>query len=291
MKKTIAYILSTNFAGSHYLSLLLGSNSRAIHAGELFQLARPPEKRKLQEVYLKHSDVLEGIGAENISQVYDVIFSRVDPQIQVLVDTSKIVRGWADRFVADDQYDHRYLHLIRDPRALVRRWLLGHGLKRQLHYRWKMLRAWGQLRPFAECVSTSRLWLYRWILENRRITDFIRQYRLNATIVTYRDVATQTEREVRRLTEWLGLTYEPAQLEYWNREHIGSEKRGYEWIKQQKTRYFDLRWQTDLSAALQEKIRADKLVNAYLRELGLAFVEDGVTRAVPRDTIGQAIHR
>jgi hypothetical protein len=278
VKKKIVYILFTNFAGSHYLSLLLGSNSRALHAGELFQLGRPAEKRKLQEVYLKETEVLDGIGIDNISQVYDIICSRVDPQVEVLVDTSKIVRGWADRFVNDDRYERLYIHLIRDPRALVRRWLLGRGLKRQLHYRWKVMRAWHRLRPFAEWASTPRLWTYRWLLENRRITDFIKEHHVNATLVTYRDLATQTEAEVRRLTEWMGLAYEPGQLEYWNREHIGTEKRGYEWVKKQKTRYFDLRWKTDLPVDLQERICGDGLVVDYLRELGLGFTEDGLTR-------------
>src|SRR2546428_11097791 len=47
LKRTIIYILSTNYAGSHYLSLLLGSNSRSIHLGEIKRLrdARMHERR------------------------------------------------------------------------------------------------------------------------------------------------------------------------------------------------------------------------------------------------------
>jgi hypothetical protein len=286
VKKRIVYILSTNFAGSHFLSLLLGSNSRALHVGELFQLGRPPQKRKLREVFLKENRVLDGIGPDNIGQVYDIIFSRIDPKIEVLVDTSKIVRGWAERFVNDDRYGRLYVHLIRGPRALVRRYLLRKGLKRQLHYRWKLLRSWSQLKPLAEWSPTPTLWLYRWLLENQRITAFIRAHRLNATLVTYCDLAKETEAEVRRLTEWIGLTYEPGQLEYWNCEHIGTEKRGYEWIKEQKTRYFDLRWKTELPLELQEQIRRDRLVNEYLGELGLRFADEGLTRLSGSDPYG-----
>lgn len=278
VKKRIVYILSTNFAGSHYLSLLLGSNSRACHAGELFQLGRPPQKRKLREVFLKENPVFEGIGMDNIEQVYDTIFSRIDPDAKVLVDNSKIVRGWADRFVDDDRYDRLYIHLIRDPRALVRRYLMQRRFKHQLHYRWKLLRSWRQLRPFVEWSPTPTLWLYRWLLENQRITQFIQAHRLNATLVTYRDLAKETGAEVRRLTEWMGLTYEPGQLEYWNRQHIGTEKRAYEWVKEQKAQYFDLRWKTDLPLELQEQICHDRLVNKYLRELRLSFTDEGLTR-------------
>lgn len=278
MKKKIVYILSTSHAGSHYLSLLLGSNSKAVHAGELFQLGRPPQWRKFKEVFLKQNRVLEGIGPDNIEQVYDIIFSRTDPKTEVLVDNSKIVRGWAERFVNNDRYDRLYIHLIRDPRAIVRRSLMLRGLKNQLHYRWKLMRSWRRLRPFAEWCSTPTLWLYRWLLENRRITEFIDSHRLNATVVTYCDLAKDTEAEVRRLTQWMGLTYEPGQLDYWNFQHIGTEKRAYEWVKEQKVRYFDLRWKTDLPLELQKPICHDRLVNQYLRQLGLAFTHEGATR-------------
>ena len=249
----------------------------AFHAGELFQLGRPPERRKSHEVFLKENRVLEGIGPDNIEQVYDIIFSRVDPKMEVLVDTSKIVRGWAERFVDNDRYERLYIHLIRDPRALVRRFLMQRRLKNQLHYRWKLLRSWRLLRPFAEWCPTPTLWLYRWLLENRRITAFIHAHRLNATLVTYRDLAKETGAEVRRLTEWMGLTYEPGQLDYWNYQHIGTEKRAYEWVKEQKAHYFDLRWKTELPLELQEQICRDRLVNEYLRELGLAFTDEGLT--------------
>jgi hypothetical protein len=280
MKKRIVYILSTNFAGSHYLSLLLGSNSRACHVGELFQLGKSPGRRDVHEVSLKRSGVFEGISTDNIEQVYDIIFSRIDSKMEVLVDNSKIVRGWAERFVDNDRYERLYIHLIRDPRALVRRFLMVRGFKRQSHYRWKLLRSWRRLRPFAEWCPTPTLWLYRWLLENRRIAEFIYAHRLNATLLTYRDLAKETGAEVRRLTEWIGLTYEPSQLDYWNYQHIGTEKRAYEWVKEQKVRYFDLRWKSDLPLELQEQICRDRLMNEYLQELGLAITDEGLTRRV-----------
>ena len=249
------------------------------HAGELFQLGRPPQNHPSNEIFLKENPVFAGIGPDNIEQVYDILFQRSDPNTEVLVDSSKIVRGWADRFVDNGQYDRLYIHLIRDPRAMVRRYLMLQGLKHQLHYRWKLMRSWRRLRPFAEWCSTPTLWLYRWLLENRRITEFIYAHRLNATLVTYHDLAKDSGPEVRRLTEWMGLTYEPGQLDYWNFQHIGTEKRAYEWVKERKVRYFDLRWKTDLPLELQEQICRDRLANEYLREFGLAFTDEGVTRS------------
>jgi len=278
MNKKVVYILCANFSGSHYLSLMLGSNSRACHAGELFHLGRPPQSHPSDEVFLKQNPVFAGIGPDNIEQVYDILFQRIDPHTDVLVDNSKFVRGWADRFVDNDQYDRQYIHLVRDPRAMVRRFLTERGLKNQLHYRWKLMRSWRRLRPFAEWCSTPTLWLYRWLLENRRIAEFITGRQLDATVVTYRDLARDSAAEVRRLTEWMGLTYEPGQLDYWNFQHIGTEKRAYEWVKERKVRHFDLRWKTDLPLELQEHICRDRLVNEYLRQFGLALTDEGLSR-------------
>jgi hypothetical protein len=74
------------------------------------------------------------------------------------------------------------------------------------------------------------------------------------------------------------LSYEPAQLEYWNFEHIGTQKREYEWVKEKKTQFVDLRWQTELPGEVQRKIRDDRLIGDYVASLGLRFTDDGLTR-------------
>jgi hypothetical protein len=275
MKKTIVHVLSTSYAGSHYLSLLLGSHSKTLHAGELFQLKRE-KGMMLKEVYFTSSPVLEGIDSHNIRDVYDIILSRIDPHIEVLVDTSKVLRGWTEMFVRDDRHEHKYLHLIRDPRALVRRWMAPQGRTNPWRIRWKLLRCWPQVPARAAFGDVESILMYRWLQQNRMITRFIAQHRLDANLVTYRDLAKDTAGEVRRLMEWIGLSFEPVQLEYWDREHIGTQKRKYDWVKEQKTHYFDLRWKTELPQEAQERIVADRWINAYLNELGLTFTEEGL---------------
>lgn len=281
MRKTVAYILSTNYAGSHYLSLLLGSNTRARHIGEVCQLRRPVGQENLRECDLNRGTVLDGIGPANIDRIYDIIFSRLDPSVDVLVDASKRLEGWADRFLDNDRYQLKFIHLIRDPRALVRRFGLRSTFPRLLRWRWKLFQAFPKSRP---CLLVAPQWtvlLHVWLQQNQAITRFIRQHQLDSMLVTYRDLARQTGPELERLMTWLGLTYEPAQLEYWNFDHIGTQKRNYEWVKQQKTTYFDLRWQTELPAAVQHAIARHPLVTAYLADLGLRLTDDGLTRAEP----------
>lgn len=42
-KKQIVYILSTNYAGSHFLALMLASHSRCASVGEVHQLRKKDE--------------------------------------------------------------------------------------------------------------------------------------------------------------------------------------------------------------------------------------------------------
>ena len=277
MKKTVIHILSTNFAGSHYLSLLLGSHSRTMHVGELFQLKRE-KGMMLDEVYFTSSPVFEGIGPHNIRDIYETIFSRVDPHIEAIVDTSKVLRGWTKMFVGDERKQHKYVHLIRSPLALVHRSLKRQNRTNAGRIRWKLLRSWPWVPARAAFGDLESILLYRWLQQNRAITRFIGRHRLDANVVTYRDLAKNTAGEVGRLMEWIGLSFEPGQLEYWKREHIGTQKRKYDWVKVQQTTYFDIRWRTELAQAVQDRIVADRCVNAYLAELSLRFVEDGLTR-------------
>jgi len=57
-----------------------------------------------------------GIGPGNIDRVYDIIFSRIDPGIEALIDASKMVHGWPTGS-STPELQLKFLHLIRDPRA------------------------------------------------------------------------------------------------------------------------------------------------------------------------------
>src|SRR5690349_19784739 len=231
MRRTVAYILSTPYAGSHYLSLMLGSHSHAAHIGEVNHLLGEHRGRQSKEVAFNNEKIFEGIGQDNISSLYDTIWSRLNPAPDLLVDNSKKV-SWAQRFVDRQDFSRKYIHLIRDPRALVRRYVLNSSFKKVLRQRWRLFRGISVLRARIFFIRQPRVWSYYWLRQNRRISQFLSDHNADVRMITYRDLARQPAQEVARLATWLGHEFEPAQLEYWRFEHIGTEKKSYGWVKE-----------------------------------------------------------
>ena len=123
--KKIVYILSSNYSGSHLLSLIIGSHSRFEHIGEVKGLRNDKHAgRSRCEICGGHENcpVLGGITQTNIENLYEVIFSNINNACG-LVDTSKKTY-WVKRFLGDSRYEKKVVFLLRDPRALVRRWIL-----------------------------------------------------------------------------------------------------------------------------------------------------------------------
>jgi len=287
MKKTIVYILATDFAGSHYLSLMLGSHSQVMHLGEVKRLRTRKGSGHIKWVCSAcqgkgQCPILSGIGPHNIANLYDIVCSRVDPKIDVLVDNSKLINGWVTRFLGDDRYHKKFIHLIRDPRALVRRWLMEEpGLKRRCRQVRRFAAITGEHPALAGPIfrgGPTTLLMYNWLAQNERITNFLQRHHLDTCRLTYYDLCHDTPGELTRLMHWLGLEYEPGQPEYWNFEHHGSQKPTYDWNLEKKTTFFDVRWKTFLTPAAIDQISHDPVINRYLAAAGMRFVDDGLTR-------------
>jgi hypothetical protein len=276
LPKKIVFILSTSYAGSHFLSLLLGSHSQTLHIGEIAVLGKP--QLEGGDCYFQPGHILAGLGQNDVSRIHEIIFSRADSATRVLVDASKKL-SWAEACLRDDGIEKRYVHLIRDPRALVRRTALAATPESRRKIRWKIARKFPALAFSIWNAPETDLWMYQWLFQNQKITRFIQQHRLNAELVTYHDLATNQSAEVARLMRWVGLNFEPAQLEYWNRQHIGSQKGTYDWVKEKKTQHVDLRWKTELTPQVQSSITSNRRVLDYLDSLKIKFAADGLTRS------------
>jgi hypothetical protein len=146
------------------------------------------------------------------------------------------------------------------------------------HQRRKLLVRWPAKALSILLAPRRMLYVYKWLVQNQTFTNFLRDHRLDHLLMTYRDLATNTTGELERLMPWLGLKFEPGQIEYWNFEHHGTQKSEYEWIKEKKGSYFDTRWKSFLTPQEQQDFVAHPLVREYLQDIGVAVNEQGLTR-------------
>jgi hypothetical protein len=228
---------------------------------------------------------LAGLRGQPPERFYDIIFenlSRAYPSIETVIDNSKKVR-WASRFLHLPGYRIKYIHLIRDPRALVRRWMMT--LKPDEKKRRRLKTARRCWRHSWEILTgdESRTYLWHWLYQNQQITDFLERNRLESRLVTYHDLVFEADDVLRGLMEWLGYAYEPRQKEYWTFSHHGSVKKNYLKPPAGGTLLFDQRWKEDLDERTQKEVYSHPAVTAYLKKIGLSYDYDyGLISLAPK---------
>lgn len=277
MKKLI-FILSSNYSGSHFFSLLLGSHSRGEHLGELKNIYKSHDAvscyicEDLGNCRLYH-DIKECPKLD----LYKELFSRVDDKIEFLVDISK-KSEWYANFIPNNEYDIRLIHLVRDPRALARRWLMRFdekqiGPRERIKQVRKNPLKIGRLL-FGDLLTVC---IYKWISQNRKIADFIKSTGLPTRMVTYKELALHSDETLTDICEWIGVDYEPEQKDYWNFEHHGTQKKEYTWVKEKGcTQFFDQRWREFLTESQIGKIENNRDLQALLKQFSLTFSPEGL---------------
>lgn len=279
MKKTIVFILSSSYSGSHYLSLLLGSHSKTKHMGELRKLSKSKSDRaKGREVFLADDPIFDGIGPDNINSIFDVIFERLDDQTEVIIDASKSHEKWARLFVSLDKFDKRYIHLIRDPRAMLRRWAMRTHFRKNLRTKRRLLAYNKSWKKELFWYNQNKILNHRWVMENELIHQFLEEHSLDYQLVTYHDLAKHPEREISRLMDWLNVPFEKEQLEYWNFNHIGTQKKAYADVTSKDKCAIDLRWQEDLDEADLASVVECSGTHSLISQLRLSMEPDGLSR-------------
>jgi hypothetical protein len=283
MKKQLVFVLSTNYAGSHFLALQLAAHSRCISLGEFHRFKRRGDRRR-QACSICENDeqcpVFHGLADTPIPELYDRVFANIaalDPAIVTGIDNSKKT-DWAEQFLKLDGYDLRFIHLIRDPRALVRRWMLGYeSIAEKAKVRRLMARRCWQHGFSILSGSEANVYVHKWAYQNRLISRFLQNHKLDAKLLTYRDLVHEPTENLRDIMTWLGHEFEPEQLEYWRCEHHGSQKPQY-MKKPEKPKYHDLRWKEFLDEKTRRDIASHLQVTRTLEALQLAMRDDGLTR-------------
>jgi len=274
MNRQIVFVLSTNYAGSHFLSLQLGSHSRCASIGEL----RRFEWARIQICHRCESDevcpLFGGLSDTRLNDLYEKLFanlSEYDPNVKTVIDNSKKTT-WAKRFVDLQGFGKKYIHLIRDPRALIRNWMLNYETEEAKNKVRKRMagRCW---RHFWSIFRSNEadVYLWKWLYQNKLITDFIRQYALDAHVITYHDLVFHPDHILTQLMNWIGLDYEPEQTVYWRFVHHGTVKKQYLESLEDRGRIFDQRWREFLDSETQRSALTHPAIQDYLSNIGLKF--------------------
>jgi len=280
--RQIVYVLATNYSGSHFLTLQMGSHPQCASIGEPHHFRKSTWQKAC---HLCESDdicpVFRGVLGLPTTRFYSKIFDNLSeyaPQIETLIDNSKKTR-WAKLFLDAHEYEKKYVHLIRDPRALVRRWLINYedpAMKSKIRLK-TARRCWQHAREILG-GDEIQVFIWHWLSQNQRITDFLNQNRLDYKLVTYHDLVFDPDEVLSDLMSWLGYDYDPAQKEYWNFTHHSSVKSEYIKPPSSPEKIFDQRWKSFLTQEAQEKILNHPEIRSYIDSLGLLFdPEKGLT--------------
>lgn len=278
MKKKLIFILSSNYSGSHFLSLMLGSHSQGVHLGELKNVYK---MGGFDECYVCQSgtecELFNGISEHEINDLYDFLYARVDKETAFLVDASKKPR-WFKEFVNLSDYEIFLIHLVRDPRALARRWLMRFSEKKTgLRERIKQIRKNPSKAVQLLFGDNLTICLYKWISQNRDIVSFIEESGLPYKRVTYKQLATETDQALESIFDLVGLQYEKGQKDYWNFSHHGSQKADYQWINNQGGgTYFDQRWREYLNSDQIKRIENHRDLQMFLKSIEVEFSQQGL---------------
>ena len=278
---TVAQILSTNYAGSHFLTLQLGAHSRCASIGEFYRFKALPDAHEDCCVRCEGDDVcplFTGVSDQPVESIYDTLFANIKahrPETDTLIENSKKVR-WVERFVHRDDFTQKYVHLIRDPRALIRRWMMRYTtMWHRLSVRWTNARRCPAHFLRILVCRQAEIYLWKWLERNRGITRFIQENHLDAKIVTYHDLVTHHKNTIGGLMEWLGHEYEPIQETYWDRDHHGSIKMPDPKYRVTGNTFYDQRWKEFLTPSDQQLAYEFAPIHDYLRTLGITYLEEG----------------
>lgn len=263
MNKTVVFILSHNYSGSTWLSLLLGSHSQAFYAGELNKFYSKKDPRPCARCHERGMacPYFHDVRQFHPSEVFDALFARTGKR--VLIDNSKRLK-WCRRFFAHEGYRRKFVFLIKDPRALYYSLLIRN-----------------RTEEFAE-----------WAGRNAEINDFLAERQPDSFLMIYNELAEHPDESLAGLCRWLGLVYEPAQKEYWRFEHHGPGENGATtaFLRQSRSSdqqfysahrqsaFVDLRWRAGLDDQTVRAIENDRHICRLLADLKLELTETGLRK-------------
>jgi len=241
---------------------MLGSHSQAFYVGEINKMFHDePVPCRLCEEKKRKCPFFHDVVQTKPRNIHELIFARSGNSL--IIDNSKTI-AWSKKIVPEGRFQVKYIHLLRDPRAIA------YSL---------------QLRDRPADIAD-------WIHKNYEIRNFLAQNGLDYRVVTYNELAEHVDETLTTLCTWLGLVYEPSQKEYWSVEHHGAGRNGATaafleqhvasderfYSDNKRTHFHDLRWKAQLDARSADTIIHHSEMQIFLEKLRLQFSENGLVK-------------
>jgi hypothetical protein len=281
----IVVLLGTNYSGSHLLSHLLSAHPDCLGVGEIHRFHQLLDTGSDAAVISEYrtDPLFEGLADQPARTWHATLLTRFaersDVADPVVVDNSKRV-DWVRRIARNRDYHIHCVHLIRDPRALVFRWLNTYTTARTR--RRQRLRVAKRLPRRALRIllgPEAQVYVYKWLRMNREISRYLTRSGIPSTVVTYRDMVFDTEHMLTRLMPDLGLEFHPEQLRFGQGSFYGTRKTAHLDAVERSEIRPDIKWRSELPPACVALVEGNADVQAYLDSLALEFTPNGLTRA------------
>lgn len=281
----VVFVLASNYSGSHLLANVLGAHSRCADIGELGNLrkflARPGRNRSGTEAAYAASELFSGLLAKPETRWHALLLERLgaeDPAPSVLVDNSKRM-DWIGRLVESGAVEARCVHLLRDPRAIARRWrdtFAAQGVSRRNRWR-EAKRSW-RAAPTILSGPEMQVYAWRWLRENAAIARFLERHCPAAPRVSYEELLAAPEETLVTLMPRLGLDFEASQLDYGRAPQLGTRKAAWEAARSASSWAADERWLEETSASERAAVAGVAPLRALLAGFGYEMGVRGLQR-------------
>lgn len=232
MKKKVVAIAGSGHCGSTMLTLMLGSHPDCFSLGELNSLPThyktgipicgvcqgrcsfwdefDPDKLKLLAAVLGNTRLNKYVPLklektwrtllrkDDVFNAYSYLFSQREESI--LIDSSKAI-NWISEKLNTKEFtsglvEGYLVHLVRDGRAVLNSYLR--------RFKWMTAEKY------------AREWRKKTILRNQLYEQFPSERKI---IVRYEHLATEPQKTLETVCEWLGIEFVPQMISYWQFDH------------------------------------------------------------------------
>jgi hypothetical protein len=281
--RQVVFILSCDSSGSTWLGYVLGSHSRCAFVGELYRAWKPELREPCAWCAGQgrtECEALHGIELAPPESAYDFVLDRLNAD--TIIDTTKKI-DWVSKYANSRRgYDVKFLHLMRDPRG------------------------WYESRK-RRSAQPLDIQLAEWCGYNSQIWKFIRSTGMPSATLFYDETAAHPTAELPKLCAFLGSSFEPDALAYWQKPHhafaangasnsvlrglpraeemqffVTGDDRYYE--EHRKQSFVDERWKERLSDEEKQAIAANPEIRGLMAAYGRTLSEAGIEKLNGSDT-------